>query len=57
MELQDEGMDLAPDILRALSPYRPHPSRFGTYELKDREAGSVGYDMRLDLSNREEAVL
>lgn len=57
MELQDEGMDLAPDILRALSPYRPHPSRFGTYELKDREAGLVGYDMRLDLSNREEAVL
>lgn len=57
MELQDEGMDLVPDILRALSPYRQHPSRFGTYELKDREAGSVDYDMRLDLSKREGAVL
>ena len=56
-ELQDEGMVLTPEILRALSPYRQHPSRFGTYELKDREAGSVDYDVRLDLSKREEMVL
>jgi TnpA family transposase len=56
-ELQDEGMTLTPDILRALSPYRQHPSRFGSYDLKDREAGTVDYDVRLDLAQREEAVL
>ena len=57
MELQDEGINLTPDILRALSPYRQHPSRFGTYELKDREVGAVDYGMRLDMSKREEVVL
>jgi TnpA family transposase len=56
-ELQDEGMTLTPDILRALSPYRQHPSRFGSDDLKDREAGTVDYDVRLDLAQREEAVL
>ena len=49
-ELQDEGMVLTPDILRALSPYRQHPSRFGTYELRDREAGPIDYDTKLDLA-------
>jgi len=33
-ELQEEGMILTPEILRAPSPYRQHPSRFGTYELR-----------------------
>ena len=56
-ELQDEGMTLTPDILRALSPYRQHPSRFGSYDLKDREVGTVDYDVRLDFAQREEAVL
>jgi len=32
-------------------------TRTNTYELKDREAGSVDYDVRLDLSKREEMVL
>jgi len=50
-ELQDEGMELTPEILRALSPYRQHPSRFGTYELRNRETGPIDYDVRLDLSN------
>jgi TnpA family transposase len=53
-ELQDEGMVLTPDILRALSPYRQHPSRFGTYELRDREAGTVDYGIRLDLEEYTE---
>jgi hypothetical protein len=35
-ELQDEGLILTPEILRVLSPYLQHPSRFGTYELRDR---------------------
>ena len=38
-ELQDEGMVLTPDILRALSPYRQHASRFGTYELRVARRG------------------
>jgi hypothetical protein len=42
------------EILRALSPYRQHPSRFGTYELRDREAGPIDYDTKLDLAKYEE---
>ena len=49
-ELQDEGMVLTPEILRALSPYRQHQSRFGMYELRDRDAGTVDYDVRLHLT-------
>lgn len=57
-ELQDEdGMVLTPEILRALSPYRQHPSRFGMYELRDREAGPIDYDVRLELAKREEPAL
>ena len=52
-ELQNEGMTLTPEILQALSPYRQHPSRFGMYELRDREAGPVDYGVRLDLSKPE----
>ncbi|NNM52682.1 MAG: Tn3 family transposase, partial [Pseudomonadales bacterium] len=53
-ELQDEGMVLTPEILRALSPYRQHLSRFGTYELRDRESGPIDYDTKLDLADYEE---
>jgi len=49
-ELHDEGMVITADILRALSPYRQHPNRFGTYELRDREAEAIDYDVRLELS-------
>ena len=48
---------ISPDILQALSPYRQHPNRFGTYELRDRETGGVDYDVRLELSMCEENVL
>ena len=56
-ELQEEGMVLTPDILRALSPYRQHPSRFGMYELRDRETAPVDYDVRLDLTGYESMAL
>lgn len=56
-DMQDEGMALTPDILRALSPYRQHPSRFGMYELRDSEVGPVDYDVRLDLTNHAEIAL
>ena len=56
-ELQDEGVVLTPEILRALSPYRQHPSRFGMYELRDREAGPIDYDVQLDLAQQEEMAL
>jgi len=56
-ELQEEGIVLTPEILRALSPYRQHPSRFGTYELRDQEAGPVNYDTRLHLDQYEEMAL
>ena len=56
-ELQDEGMVLTPEILRALSPYRQHPSRFGTYELRDREAGTVDYDTKLNLKKHDETAI
>lgn len=49
-ELQDEEMTLTPEILQALSPYRQHPSRFGMYELRDRDAGPVDYGVPLDLA-------
>lgn len=50
-------MILTPEILRALSPYRQHPSRFGTYELRYREVGQVDYNMRLELSKQEELII
>ena len=56
-ELQDEGMTLTSEILQALSPYRQHPSRFGTYELWERETGPVDYDVRLDLVKYENMSL
>jgi len=56
-EMQDEGMVLTPEILRALSPYRQHPSRFGMYELLESEVGPIDYDVRLDLANNEEMAL
>jgi hypothetical protein len=37
--------------------YRQHPSRFGMYELRDREAGPIDYDVQLDLMEREEMAL
>lgn len=55
-ELQDEGMALTPEMLRALSPYRQHPSRFGMYELRDREAEPIDYDVRLDLVSNEAEI-
>jgi len=56
-ELQDEGMVITPEILRALSPYRQHPNRFGMYELRDREVGPIDYDVKLDLEKYEEMVI
>ena len=55
--MPSEGMVLTPEILRALSPYRQHPSRFGMYELRDREAGPVDYDVQLDLAIHEDMAL
>jgi len=55
--LQDEGIVLTPEILRALSPYRQHPSRFGMYEFQDREVGPIDCDVQLDLMEREEIAL
>jgi hypothetical protein len=52
-ELQDEGMILTPEILRALSPYRQHPSRFDMYELRDREVKPIDYGVQLDLAKHE----
>jgi len=56
-ELQEEGIDLTPEILRALSPYRQHPSRFGRYELRDRQVEPIDYDTKLDLMEYEEMVI
>lgn len=54
-ELQDvKGMVLTPEILRALSPYRQHPSRFGMYELRDRETEPIEYEVLLDLTQHKE---
>jgi hypothetical protein len=55
-EMQDDGMALTPDILRALSPYRQHPSRFGMYELRDSEAGPIDYDVQLELVRNEDKM-
>ena len=52
-ELQDEGLTLTPEILQALSPYRQHPSRFGRYELRERMAEPVDYDVRLELTKHD----
>ena len=56
-ELQDEGIVLTTEILRALSPYRQHPSRFGMYELRDREAGPIDYNVQIDLAKHKEMAL
>ena len=56
-ELQNEGVALTPEILRALSPYRQHPSRFGMYELRDRDVGPIDYDVQLDLAKQEAMAL
>lgn len=50
-------MVLTPDILLALSPYRQHSSRFGTYELRDRETAPMDYDIKLDLEQYEEMAI
>ena len=55
-ELQDEGMVLTPEILRALSPYRQHPSQFGMHELRDSEAEPIDYDVRLELAKSEDKM-
>jgi len=47
-------MVLTPEILRALSPYRQHPSRFGMYELRDRETEPIEYEVLLDLTQHKE---
>ena len=52
-ELQDEGLTLTSEILQALSPYRQHPSRFGRYELRERMAEPVDYDVRLELTKHD----
>jgi TnpA family transposase len=46
-ELQEEGMVLTPEILQALSPYRQHLTRFGAFELRDRDVEPIDYDIRL----------
>lgn len=56
-ELQDEGTVLTVEIIRALSPYRQHPSRFGMYELRDREVEPIDYNVWLDLEKHEEMAL
>jgi len=38
-------MGLTPEILRAISPYRQHPTRFGTYEIRGRVVEPIDYDM------------
>ncbi len=41
------GMILTPEILNSLSPYRTqHISRFGTYELRERDVPAVNYSLR-----------
>jgi TnpA family transposase len=43
-ELEAEGMELTPELLGALSPYRTHHiNRFGRYELREREPAPVDY--------------
>lgn len=55
-ELQDDGMVLTPEILRALSPYRQHPSRFGMYELRDSKVEPIDYDVQLELTKSEDKM-
>jgi hypothetical protein len=50
-------MVLTLDILRVLSPYRQHTSRFGTNVLRDREAETINYDMKLELMKYDEMNL
>ena len=46
-ELQQEGLPVTPEVLRALSPYRTqHISRFGAYELRDREVPPINYEVQ-----------
>jgi len=44
-ELEAEGMQLTPELLAAFSPFRMHPNRFGTYELRERELMPIDYDV------------
>ncbi len=46
-ELEQEGMILTPEIVNSLSPYRTqHISRFGTYELRERDVPAVKHGPR-----------
>jgi TnpA family transposase len=45
-ELEQEGMLLTTEIVNSLSPYRTqHVSRFGTYELRERNVPAVNYSL------------
>ncbi len=50
--LQDEGMVLTPEILKALSPYRQHFNRFGMFELRERDVEPIDYEVRLSLKTK-----
>ena len=47
-ELENEGMNLSPELLASLSPYRTsHLNRFGLFELKERNPPPVDYEIIL----------
>ncbi|EGV6907223.1 Tn3 family transposase [Salmonella enterica] len=46
-ELQSEGVEITPEILRTLSPYRQHLNRFGVFELRERVVAPVDYGIQL----------
>jgi TnpA family transposase len=48
-ELENEGMQLTPELLSALSPYKTHPNRFGMYELRTRKIDSINYDTTFNI--------
>ena len=48
-ELEDEGMQLTPELLSALSPYKTHPNRFGMYALRTRKIDSINYDTTFNI--------
>ena len=50
-------MELTPDLLRELSPYRTaHIGRFGVYELKDRNVTNLEDDFKF-LETTDGAVI
>ena len=50
-ELEAEGVELTPELLAALSPYRTHHiNRFGIYEVRDREPTAVDYGVIFDMA-------